>query len=246
MYQRPEARVTHHRAEAGLMVAAALCLSAVGGFSGARVTLALMTASATVPGNTFTTGAWAVATTWYLHNNPTPPVANTTAQFNLALDATAPTASTLFNYDTGCDTRAGRQLRRTANGVSEVAACKYANWRTAPLAGPLAVNGVATVTAWSATAGFQTGQTGSLTVYLRDFDPGTAVYTEITNATLTQAGWQGASNTWVQKSIALPSVSYTLATGHQLELKVVAPNASALNMLIAYDTTAYATTLRLP
>jgi hypothetical protein len=234
------------RAVAPPMVVAALCLSALGGLSGARVTLALVTGSATVSGNTFTTGAWATATTWYLHNNPTPPVANTAAKFNLALNGTAPIASTLFNYDTGCDSLVGRQLKRTGNGVSEVTSCKYANWRTGTLAAPLAINGVATFMAWSAITGFQTGQTGSLTIYLRDFNPGTATYTEITNATLTQAGWQGASNSWVQKTITLPSVSYTLATGHQLELKVVASNASAQYMLLAYDTTAYATSLQLP
>ena len=48
----------------------------------------------------------------YLHNNPTPPTGNTRMQHPLPMDANAPTATTLFNYDRDRDSRAGRLIQK--------------------------------------------------------------------------------------------------------------------------------------
>jgi len=40
---------------------------------------------------------------FYLHNDPTPPTGDTVSHATLSLDATVPTAGTLFNYDTNRD-----------------------------------------------------------------------------------------------------------------------------------------------
>src|SRR5437763_5748768 len=77
-----------------------------------------------------TTNSTLATTSWlYLHNRPTPPVGNTTAQFALSMDGTAPTSIALSNYDTNCDAIAGRVIVRNTGAVTEATACRYANWQ---------------------------------------------------------------------------------------------------------------------
>ena len=236
---RSIAWLTCRRAVAPSAVAAALLVSAVGGFAGSRVSLARLTASATVAGNTLTAGTWVTPSTWYLHNNPTPPSGNTTAQFNLPLTVTVPTAVTLRNYDTDCDGNSGRSIRRGLGAVSEVGACAYATWRSAPQLTGRVLTGTATLRIWGrkATSG---GTNPTLRAYLRVFDPGTATYVELggADASITTNAWASSSFTWSPASVALPA-------GRQIEVKIVATGSNR-DPEIAYDTTANPASLQLP
>ena len=175
-------------------------------FAGTQVVLARLVDAAPVTGNTFATGTWATATTWYLHNNPTPPTANTAAQFNLALNTTAPTATTLYNYDTGCESRTGRSIRRNTGAITETGACRYATWRSAALAAARTLNGTATLTVFArkATAG---GTPPTLRAFLRVRNPGTSTYIELgpANATIT-----------TEPTLAFASYALTLVAGERL------------------------------
>ncbi|MCH8235390.1 MAG: hypothetical protein IIC29_04610 [Chloroflexi bacterium] len=92
---------------------------------------------------------------------------------------------------------------------------------------------------------FNTSLAGELKFFLRDYDGSS--YTEITNGTLTANPWDvGATGTWVNRLLEIPSVDYTLAAGHQLELKVIVGSGSGDDMWLAYDTTSYDSVLRLP
>jgi len=224
------------------MIAAALCLSALGGFSGARATLALMTGSGTVSHNTITTGAWATATTWYLHNNPTPPVANTTAQFNLALNGTAPTATTLVNYDTDCDARVGRSINRGGGAVTETGACLYATWRSAALSAARTLNGTATLTIWARKSAAN-GSNPTLRAFLRVFDPGTSTYVALGSANVSVTN--DSSTAWASYALNWSLASVSVPAGRQIEIKIVATGSNR-DPEIAYDTTATATSLQLP
>jgi predicted ribosomally synthesized peptide with SipW-like signal peptide len=219
-----------------LIVLTAACLT----MSGATSSLALFSSRANVPA-TFASGTWS----YYLHNNPTPPTANTTAQVNLTATTTAPTATTLRRYDTnaGCANRAGRGLIVAAPNPLQASACYYANWRIPVLAAPLTLQGTVTLDIWSATNTNTNGVTGALIVYLRDYDPTRLTYSEITNATFSRAYTR---RTWIHTPITVNiSGTRTLAVGHQLEIKIEAPSpATATNMLVAYDTTTYAAFVR--
>jgi len=226
----------------GLLVALAM----VCGFVPARVTLALFTSTVSVTGNTFTTGTW-VTKTYYLHNNPTPPTGNTASQFYLAMDSTVPTGGTLYNYDTNCSAASpGRDLQVTALGIYETADCKVTNWVAATRTTPLAISGAVQVVVWTATANFVSGTTGNISVALADNNPSAGTVSLITSASLTQANWQGGSGSWVQKTITLPSITYTVAVGHQLEVRLVAASGAAQTMWVAHDTSAYKSYLLLP
>ena len=204
-------------------------------WSGVGSAQAMFATSTSAGANTFTAGTWA----YYLHNNPTPPKANTTAQYNLTMTATAPTATVLLNYDTNGANRPGRGITRS-NPPSPglLTGLRYVNWRTPALAGALTLSGNVTVDIWSATNVTTAGRTGSLIAYLRDYNPGTGAYVEIANATRTAV--YAAGRTYYETPIlVVVAPAYKLPAGHMLEVKLESPRATSQNnMLVAYDTTA--------
>ncbi len=227
---------------AALLVGALLVGAVAVAFAGSRIVLARFIATAPVTSNTFATGAWATATTWYLHNNPTPPTANTTAQLNLPLDASVPTAATLYNYDTNCESRAGRSINRNTGLVTETGSCRFATWRSAALAAARTLNGTATLSVWARKT--STGGTNpTLRAFLRVFDPGTSTYTELgaANATVTvnsTSAWARLDLAWTLSNVGVPA-------GRRIELKLVATGGTR-NVEIAYDATSLASSLTLP
>jgi hypothetical protein len=225
----------------------ALLMAACGALSltGAGASLARFTDTQADGGNTLASGYWA----YYLHNNPTPPTGNTTAQANLTATTTPSTQATLYNYDTNCDNRTGRLLTRLNPPTpGNTTTCYYVNWRLPAQTTALTLAAGSTVTAdvWSAVNAGQANRTGSIIAYLRDYNPGPRTYVEIANATYT--GTYAAGRTFYERPIAITLVSaYTLAVGHQLELKLESPRATSQNnMMVAYDTTGYPSFVQLP
>ena len=174
---------------------------------------------------------------YYLHNNPTPPTADTDSQADLPLDETAPTATTLYNYDQDRDSFAGLIIKKGGVGVSESDSTKYQNWRTGALSEDLTINFVINFALWSALKDFNNKKRGHVQAFLRDFD-GTS-YTEITNVELNEKPWDASSATWVRKNLTFPSVNYTVVAGNQLEVKILVHQGSTDDMWFAYDTTPY-------
>jgi len=209
-----------------------------------RISDALFSDAQAVTDNTFTSGTWSVLT-YYLHNNPTPPVGDTNVQANLLMDDVEPTASTLYNYDTNADSAAGRYVAKGGSGTT-TDLVKYQNWRTAALADPLVIDGMIELEFWSAIKDFGTGKAGDVGAFLRDFNPATSAYTEIGNATLAVSNWQGGSSTWVVNTISISVSNYTLQAGRQLDVRLVVGGSSGDDMWFAYDTASYASELRIP
>jgi hypothetical protein len=224
------------------LAAAALVVGAVAlAAGGTRVVLARFTDAASAAG-TFSTGSWTAPGRWYLHNNPSPPVGNTLAQQGLGLDATVPTADTLYNYDTDCDSRAGRQVRRNTGLVTESGACSYVTWRSAALAQARTLNGTATLAIW-ARKGTTGGTNPTLRAFLRVFDPGTSTYTALGTANRVVAtnptqAWAEINLTWSLAGVVVPA-------GQQIEIKVVATGGNR-NIEIAYDANDLDSALTLP
>ena len=197
--------------------------------------------------SSYTTQVSAVKTTnhtWYLHNNPSPPTGNTASQATLTMNQTAPTGTTIYNYDTDRDSYNGLLIKRGTGALSESDSRAFQKWQTAALPCAVTLNGTATFPLWAATWEFRTGRAGSITAYLRDLNGST--YTEIANGTVTASGWQGASSTFVQKTITITGINYTVAAGNKIELRLVVGGSSDEDMMIAYDTTTYSVTATLP
>ena len=84
-----------------------------------------------------------------------------------------------------------------------------------------------------------------MTLYLRDYDG--ASYTEIANASVFGENWQGGSNSFVEKTILIFDVDYTVPVNHQLEVRIVADTIKASkNMWFAYDTVSYPSVVNIP
>jgi hypothetical protein len=234
------------RAAVALLTAAVIATAFVAG-RGVGVSAALFVSSAQAGGNVLTAGTWVVPSlTWALHNNPTPPVGNTTAQTSMSMDGNPATATTLYNYDTNADSSPGRRLQKTGTGPGDTALARYAAWRSPVLTTARLIKGNVVVLLWSAVASFQLNRAGSIVAYLRDYDPATGTYVEISGATRTSSNWQGGQSTWVPSVLGIPVVNYTVPAGHRIELKVEATASAFTNMWIAYDTVSYASSITLP
>ena len=183
--------------------------------------------------------------TWYLHDDPSPPIADTTSQSILTLDPTAPGAGTLFNYDKDRDAEPGLLIAKGGIGATETDTTKMQVWRSRPLAASLKLNGAVRLDVWSAMKVFEKSKKGSVTFYVRHFDGSS--YTEVGSGTLTQGDWQqGGSATWVKKTITTGALNYTIPAGHYLEIKLIVNDGADADMWFAYDTSPYASRLTLP
>ena len=210
---------------------AVVLIALVVGLAAARLpsgSLARLTATGSIAGSSLAAGSWVL----YLHNAPTPPTAATKAQFGLTMTTTTSTQATLQNYDSDCDSVAGRELLRGTALATESGLCKYANWRTSVYAAARPLKGTVTLRIWCRKTG--TGGTNpTLTAYLRDYNPATTTYVELgsaAGAVVTNSGTAFAqlALTW--------TLSTSVAAGDQLELKLVAGGGS-LDANLAYDTT---------
>lgn len=228
------------------MLLAAVLIGSFFAGGGAQSSLALLTDSENDPSTFSTAASFGSATTDYLHNNPTPPITDTNSQTNLPMDAIAPIAATLRNYDQDRDAFAGLLVAKGGSGVGETDLTKYQNWRTAIQLSARTINGTVTLDFWSAMKDFGLSKRGVVTAYLRDFDPLTSTYTTIGSNTLDVANWQGGSGTWVNKVLTMSVSSYTVAVGRQIEVKLIVGSSSDDSMWFAYDTTAYPSKVTIP
>jgi len=119
--------------------------------------------------------------TYYLHNNPTPPVGDTDAQANLAMDEDNPTVEPFYNYDQNYDSNPGRKVEESDGGPDGLELKEYQNWLTDPYTEDTHFQGTAVLNLYIAPDGFNFDNAGAFRVYLRDYDPVSETYTEITS-----------------------------------------------------------------
>ena len=182
--------------------------------------------------------------TLYLHNNPTPPNGDTAGQPLLSMDGSAPSATTLYNYDTNKDAAPGIVIVRGGSGPGESDPSKYQAWRSASFPFGAVIQSHVTVTLWTAMKDFRSDRLGSMMMSLRDFD-GTG-YTTIAALLVNRSDWLEGSATWQLFSKTFPIAGLTLAAGHQLELKITVTDQSDDDLWFAYDTTAYPARIEIP
>jgi type II secretory pathway pseudopilin PulG len=173
--------------------------------------------------------------THYLHNSAAG--GNTVAGVNLPVDLTAPTATSLSNYDTNVDGVAGRKV--TTGGTNATASgSQMVNWRYQAPA-KTTYNGNAVVTVWVMPASGTTS-TVQMTAYL-NYDGGGPSYTNAGSATASIP-----AGTWSQVQFTIP-VSFSLTKNKKFEVKLVTATGTGLtDALVAYDTTTYPAHVDMP
>jgi hypothetical protein len=179
--------------------------------------------------------------TLYLHNDPTPPTGSTNAQQRLPMDNTTPTATTLDDYDADRDDFPGLLIKKGGSEDRYIFPDgNFQNWRYTAPAGGLVLSGNVEVTLFSAMKDFTTDKRGHIQVYLRDCTGNSC--TTIASGSLDRGQWNDASG-WSEDTILLSGLSYTVAAGRQLELKIVVHDDSDDDMWFAYDTTTHSARL---
>jgi signal peptidase I len=143
---------------------------------------------------------------------------------NLSLANTVPTATTLANYD----------ARDTVGGLN-IAKEGTQRWLSSA---PVALTGPVRLTVWSAMAGFNTTQAGSISLSLWDCNIGATTCTQLgTTVTSASSGsWSGGSSTWVAKEFNLGTINRQTT---RLQLRLTVNSTAGAAMMFAYDTTAY-------
>ena len=208
-------------------------------------------------------GVGPVSKTLFLHNNPSPPGGTTTAQNQIPMNTTAPTAATLYKYSTDlynpvAPIYPGRYLVRQATTPPVDQAStgaggpgKMVNWVYQVTAAPAQLQGNGSVRLWVA-ARDQNCSAISLHYYIRRKNAansntaGTTTLLSEGNMTVPAGG--AAPCAFTQVDVPFTLAATTIPTNNWIELKVVVNQApaSADNALIAYDTSTYPSRLILP
>lgn len=192
-------------------------------------------------------GFWqGTKTTYYLHNNPTPPVGNTASQVNLPMDSVTPTATTLYNYDTDRDSSWGRLIQKGGSDTTSDLS-KYQNWRIAAPPEGIHLYGDVQLVIHSGMKDFNTNPSqrtkrGYVRVYLRDIS-GSGYADTFATQSLNRNNWHGGLNQWMEDTITFYDVDHVIQSGHSLEVKIVVRNNAADDMWFAYDTVSYSARL---
>ena len=199
----------------------------------------------------------------YLHNNPSPPLGTTTAQNQIPMNTTAPTAATLYKYSTDlynpiAPIYPGRYLARQATtppvdqgSTGAGGPGKMVNWVYQVTAAPAQLQGNGSVRLWVA-ARDQNCSAISLHYYIRrknaasSNSAGTTTLLSEGNMTVPAGGVAPCAFTQVDVPFTLAAT--TIPTNNWIELKVVVNQApaSADHALIAYDTNSYPSRLIMP
>jgi len=170
--------------------------------------------------------------TFYLHNDPTPPIGDTSSQPVLPMDGVMPMTPVLYNYDVDRDGSPGLVIARGGSGPYEGDPTKYQAWRAAEFSGAVVIDGDAKVHLWSAVKDFNSSNVGVVTVYVQDCYAWSCV--ELGSDTVTKSG-----SSWMLLTFSVPIGTYTVAPGHALGLVVVVDASSDDDMWFAYDTGPY-------
>ncbi len=156
----------------------------------------------------------------------------------LPLNTTAPTVTTLPNYDQDRDSVAGLLLTRGGTGVSETDTRRIQKW-SQTLASSTTLSGTGQLTFWSAIMDFRPDRRGEVTAFLLDcLSDGTGC-TTFDTASFNQDNWQQGSGTWVSKTIDFGPISRTITAGRALMIVIIVGNGAGGDMWFAYDTTSY-------
>jgi type II secretory pathway pseudopilin PulG len=185
-----------------------------------------------------------------LHNNPSPPVGDTTAQPEMAMNLSSISGSVLYKYSTNYYPvgEGGRYIENKLGGATETETDRkfMANW-IYQVPDKAKFNGTVTLKLWMARQGFNCGGPAHIRAFLRDKkNPDDAGGTPLATGNgvmvptgITSCGFQ-------QVTVTMTLANVDVQKSRYLELKITNQTTPTHPVLIAYDTTQYPSSLKLP
>ena len=190
-----------------------------------------------------------------LHNKPTPPTGNTTAQSEMAMNLTPGSAIDLHEYSTDISAcplgKGGRciDIKFPDANSTEVDKRYMANWVYQVPGNDTTFNGTVELKLWVARAGFACGAPADITAFLREKKEATDSGGDKLLATSAPAAMVpiGVTSCPFQRiTLTMALANVKVQKNKYLELKVTNLNTTGGAVLIAYDTATYRSTLKLP
>ncbi len=176
----------------------------------------------------FSTPALAAEQVWYLHGDDLP---------TATMSFTAPTTTTLINFDPGRDDTLGLLVARGGAGMAETDPAKYQQWIAAP--GSVTLDRSVGLVFWAAMRDFATPRRGIVEAFLMDCAPTGDSCVEIAHGIRDILDWSNGLGFWSKHSIDFGLVSHTVAADRALAVRVVVGASSDDDMLFAYDTSGF-------
>src|SRR5918992_2271861 len=184
--------------------------------------------------------------TLYLHNRPTPPTADTTAQANMTMTETAPTAATLRKYSTNYYTgQAGRFVDKKIALHTETSTQFMANW-VYQVPSTTTYTGIAELTFWVAMKDLKFDKVPQLTIFLREKSSATTNTGTLFATAAATSPPPGLTEPcdFREVTVSIP-INRTITTNRWIELKITTAQTTGDASLYAYDTTVYPSSLTL-
>ena len=141
-----------------------------------------------------------------------------------------PRGGEMPNYDPGRDIEPGLFLERSALGLAESEDTKYQHWQI-EMSGQSMI-GYPSVVIWSAPARFDAGERGALSVYLLDCNAIGADCLELGASEVTIDIGRGGA--WVDSGLDFDPIDHSFGSGRYLGVRVVVPESSETDMMLAY------------
>lgn len=192
--------------------------------------------STATPTPTFTPTPPSLIGEMYLHNNPSPPIADTTTQPTLPVDTATPSADAIFNYDTDRDIDPGRSILPGGLGFDEIDPDLHQRWTSPVFPETTLLNGAPQLIFWSSVPAFQADVSGTVTAYLAATNGSHQAW--LISGTITDANWNPFIS-WTEKTITFDAPGADIPAGYWLELVITVPLASDSYLRFAYDTITY-------
>ena len=223
-----------HRKAARMAIGLAVAVVA----STAIPAFALFGGATSSSGNSLTAASsFGGPTTFYLHNLPTPPSGNTASHVILPLNETAPTASTLYNYDTNRDGFAGLLIGKGGSHGSGGDAAKEQVWDII-VGADTDLSGSATLILWSAIKDFKNSPGAAVSARLYDCTGAGTGCSTIDTASVAATPWSPTA-TWTQRTIDFGAINHTVTAGRMIRLEIIVLDTSGDDLWFAYDTATY-------
>jgi hypothetical protein len=156
----------------------------------------------------------------------------------------APTNSTLYNYDSFRNGDPGLTIEPGGSGESETDVALFQDF--VGDGDRLVLDGEPTLTVWTAMEGFDLDAGGSVRAMLFACNASLLSCQELSTGVAELEPWAGGSADWIETTITMSSVTRTLGAGRTIKLRLMVGDAATADMWFAYGCSSYQARLVLP